>query len=82
VSQTSVFVLLLQLSKILKYINFPKLSLQINGGRPCNTFRDEELPEGVLVCGDHMATATLNGALESGANAGKFAASILAKKRK
>lgn len=80
-SQTSVFVLPLQLSNILDIKLFQN-SLQINGGRPCNTFRDEELPEGVLVCGDHMATATLNGALESGANAGKFAASILSKTRK
>lgn len=46
----------------------------INGGRPCNTFRGKELPAGLFVCGDHMATATLNGAVESGVNAGKEAA--------
>jgi len=42
----------------------------VNGGRDCLTFRGESLPAGIFVCGDHMATATLNGALESGVNAG------------
>ena len=42
----------------------------VNGGRDCRTFRGTPLPPGLLVCGDHMATATLNGALESGLNAG------------
>ena len=45
----------------------------INGGRDCNSFRGKSLPKGMFVCGDHMATATLNGALESGVNAGKAA---------
>ena len=48
----------------------------VNGGRPCNTFRGKELPPGLYVCGDHMATATLNGAVESGVNAGKEAAKV------
>lgn len=44
-----------------------------NSGRPCNTYRKAQLPKGLFVCGDHVATATLNGALESGLNAGKAA---------
>jgi phytoene dehydrogenase-like protein len=48
-----------------------------NGGRPCNSFRGVNLPEGLFVCGDHVATATLNGALESGVNAGNAAAKII-----
>lgn len=43
----------------------------VNGGRPCDTYRGLKLPAGLFVCGDNMATATLNGALESGVNAGK-----------
>ena len=35
----------------------------IHGGRDCSTFRG-------VACGDHMATSTLNGALESEVNAG------------
>lgn len=31
------------------------------------------------MCGDHMATATLNGALESGAAAGQEAAKVAAR---
>ena len=46
----------------------------VNGGRDCTMYRGKKLPEGLVVCGDHMATATLNGALESGLNAGKVAA--------
>ena len=42
----------------------------VHGGRDCSTFRGIALPEGIYVCGDHMATSTLNGALESGVNAG------------
>eukprot|EP00978_Attheya_sp_CCMP212_P010252 scaffold24666_cov49-Attheya_sp.AAC.4 len=49
----------------------------VSGGRDCSTFRETTLPEGLFVCGDHMATATLNGALESGLNAGKKAAAKL-----
>mmetsp|Transcript_2492 Transcript_2492/g.3511 ORF Transcript_2492/g.3511 Transcript_2492/m.3511 type:complete len:537 (-) Transcript_2492:122-1732(-) len=47
-----------------------------NGGKDCSVFRKAELPSGLFVCGDHMATATLNGAFESGINAGKAAASF------
>jgi hypothetical protein len=46
----------------------------INGGRPPNEYRGKELPKGLFVCGDHMATATLNGAVESGVSAGTEAA--------
>jgi phytoene dehydrogenase-like protein len=49
-----------------------------NRGRPCNTYRYAQLPDGLFVCGDHVATATLNGALESGVNAGKAAAAAAA----
>jgi phytoene dehydrogenase-like protein len=49
----------------------------VDGGRVCTTYRGKDLPPGVYVCGDHMATATLNGALESGVNAGMAAASAL-----
>lgn len=35
-----------------------------------------------MVCGDHMATSTLNGALESGVNAGNEAAKIANKRKK
>mmetsp|Transcript_25573 Transcript_25573/g.60459 ORF Transcript_25573/g.60459 Transcript_25573/m.60459 type:complete len:666 (-) Transcript_25573:99-2096(-) len=48
-----------------------------NGGRPSNIFRGKELPKGVLVCGDHQATATLNGAVESGVNAGTDASKLV-----
>jgi len=49
----------------------------VNGGRESDSYRDKKLPKGLVICGDHMATATLNGALESGVNAGKKAASRL-----
>jgi hypothetical protein len=55
---------------------------QVNGGRPCNTYRGKPLPDGLTVCGDHMATATLNGAIESGVNAGKEAVKIAKKAKK
>ena len=42
----------------------------VNGGRDCSTFQGLKMPNGVFVAGDHMATATFNGALESGVNAG------------
>lgn len=51
----------------------------VNGGRECSSFRGSKLPPGLFVCGDHMATATLNGALESGVNAGKAAARVVTK---
>jgi hypothetical protein len=56
--------------------------LQVNGGRPCNTYRGKPLPDGLTVCGDHMATATLNGAIESGVNAGKEAVKVAMKAKK
>ena len=46
-------------------------SANIHGGRDCSKFRGVDLPNGVFVCGDHMATSTFNGALESGVNAGE-----------
>ena len=41
-----------------------------NGGRSSTNFYGKELPKGFFVCGDHMATATLNGAVEAGVRAG------------
>jgi hypothetical protein len=52
------------------------LPASINGGRQSNQYRGKDLPKGVFVCGDHMATATLNGAVESGARAGKDASTF------
>jgi len=51
----------------------------VNGGKDCSFFRDEELPSGIFVCGDHMATATLNGVLESEINTGKAGSSLMNK---
>ena len=48
----------------------------INGGRDCTKFQGVALPKGVYVCGDHMATSTFNGALESGINAGEEVAKL------
>jgi predicted NAD/FAD-dependent oxidoreductase len=48
--------------------------LPANANRPSNMYRGKALPEGIFVCGDHVATATLNGALESGVKAGEAAA--------
>jgi len=45
----------------------------VHGGRDCSTLRGLSLPEGLFVCGDYMATATLNGAIETGLNAAKAA---------
>eukprot|EP00980_Cylindrotheca_fusiformis_P011948 scaffold2830_cov131-Cylindrotheca_fusiformis.AAC.69 len=45
----------------------------VHEGRAPNKFRDTDLPAGLFVCGDHMATATLNGAFESGICAGRMA---------
>lgn len=52
----------------------------VHGGRDSATFRgaDAPLPPGLLLCGDHTATATLNGALESGVRAGTAAAARIA----
>ena len=41
----------------------------VHGGRESSQLRGLDLPKGVYVCGDFMATATLNGAIESGINA-------------
>jgi len=41
----------------------------VNGGRDCSSYRGFTLPKGLFLCGDHMSTATLNGAFESGVNA-------------
>mmetsp|Transcript_26909 Transcript_26909/g.59077 ORF Transcript_26909/g.59077 Transcript_26909/m.59077 type:complete len:587 (-) Transcript_26909:52-1812(-) len=41
-----------------------------DGSRSSTSFYGKELPIGFHVCGDHMATATLNGAVESGVQAG------------
>lgn len=51
----------------------------VNGGRDSSKFRGVDLPEGIFVSGDHMATSTLNGAFESGENAGMAAAGFLRK---
>jgi phytoene dehydrogenase-like protein len=48
-----------------------------NGGRSCDVFRGMQLPDGLFVCGDHVATASLNGAIESGVNAGKAATKVM-----
>ena len=55
-----------------------KYPANINGGRNPNVYRGTTLPQGLFVCGDHMATASLNGALESGEIASAAAISILA----
>lgn len=49
----------------------------VNGGRDCTVYRGQNLPKGLFLCGDHMSTATLNGALESGVKAGKEVAKFL-----
>ena len=46
-------------------------SANIHGGRVSSKFKGVDLPKGVFICGDHMATSTFNGALESGVNAGE-----------
>lgn len=52
----------------------------VHGGRNCNEFQGVELPHGLFVCGDHVATSTLNGALESGWNAGKAVVATISKR--
>ena len=49
----------------------------VNGGRNCTIYRGKMLPEGLFLCGDHMSTASLNGALESAVNAGQEAAKFI-----
>jgi len=46
----------------------------VHGGGSPGMYRKKPLPAGMFVCGDHVATATLNGALESGMAAGEAAA--------
>jgi len=46
----------------------------VHQGRDCSVFRGKQLPQGIFICGDHMATSTLNGALQSGVSAGSAAA--------
>ena len=48
-------------------------------GRALNTLNGKALDDGILVCGDHMATATLDGAFATGVAAGKEAASNISK---
>ena len=45
-------------------LNVPTL-VNVNGGRDCTKYRGEALLKGLLLCRDHMATFTLNVALES-----------------
>ena len=45
----------------------------VHGGSIASQLRGLELPTGLFVCGDYMATSTLNGAIESGINAAKAA---------
>ena len=52
----------------------------VHGGRDCSTFQGLEMPNGLFVAGDHMATSTFNGALESGVNAGDAVNSFLSEK--
>lgn len=49
-----------------------------HGGRDPSQLQGKQLPEGLYVCGDYMATATLNGAIESGVNAATIAMHCLA----
>jgi len=53
----------------------------VHGGRDCSSFQGVAMPSGMFVCGDHMATSTFNGALESGVNAGDAAGRFLAEAR-
>eukprot|EP00985_Skeletonema_marinoi_P011241 scaffold5328_cov198-Skeletonema_marinoi.AAC.5 len=52
----------------------------VHGGRDCDAFQGLAMPDGMFLAGDHMATATFNGALESGVNAGDAVNSFLSKK--
>ena len=51
-----------------------------NGGRAADQFRGRTLPRGVFVAGGHHATASLNGALESGVNAARASHEFFTKK--
>jgi phytoene dehydrogenase-like protein len=51
----------------------------VHGGRDPSLFGEVLLPDGLFVCGDYMATATLNGAIESGLNAARCAVGYLEK---
>jgi hypothetical protein len=65
----SVFLTLSLLSKSFSFLNLSLLQIP-KGSRSSTNFYGKELPKGFFVCGDHMATATLNGAVESGVTAG------------
>jgi len=52
-----------------------------HGGRDSKKVGGIDLPPGLFVCGDHMATATLNGAIESGINAANASYLFLSKKK-
>jgi hypothetical protein len=43
-----------------------------HSGRASGTFKNIKLPDNVFVCGDHQATATLNGAFEAGLNVAQY----------
>mmetsp|Transcript_13258 Transcript_13258/g.24879 ORF Transcript_13258/g.24879 Transcript_13258/m.24879 type:complete len:536 (+) Transcript_13258:52-1659(+) len=49
----------------------------VHGGRDPNKLQGVQLADGLFVCGDYMATATLNGAIESGVNAAEGALEFL-----
>ncbi|KAL7500818.1 hypothetical protein ACHAWT_008994 [Skeletonema menzelii] len=51
----------------------------VHGGRDCTTFQGLAMPDGLFLAGDHMATATFNGALESGVNAADAVTNYLSK---
>jgi len=42
------------------------IPFNVNGGRPCNMYRDISLTDGLFISGNYMNTGSLNGALESG----------------
>ena len=52
----------------------------VHRGRKATEFRGLNLPKGIFVSGDFMATSTLNGAIESGINAAEAASSFLVPK--
>ena len=49
----------------------------MHGGRPATTYRGKNLPLGFALCGDFLHTATLNGAIASGVNAGREAVKMV-----
>jgi len=61
-----------------KYGPFPA---NVNRVRRCTQFKGVDLPDGLFVCGDYMATASYNGAIESGIKAGAEAAKVSSRRR-